>query len=47
MFDALQNSKTEFRDMEDVDEFDEAPAPTKNIQIAARILFYLFRACVG
>ncbi|TPX71870.1 hypothetical protein SpCBS45565_g00930 [Spizellomyces sp. 'palustris'] len=31
LFDALQTSKTEFEDQEDVDEFDAAPPPTKDL----------------
>lgn len=33
LFDGLQRSKTEFRDMDDVDEFDAVPAPTKDIKV--------------
>ncbi|KAI8588602.1 hypothetical protein BDZ88DRAFT_476427 [Geranomyces variabilis] len=31
LFDALQTSKTEFEDNEDIDEFDSAPPPTKDL----------------
>ncbi|KAI8915014.1 hypothetical protein DFJ77DRAFT_43795 [Powellomyces hirtus] len=31
LFDALQTSKTEFEDQEDIDEFDMAPPPTKDL----------------
>lgn len=34
LFEALQSSKTEFTDQEDVDEFDAAPAPTKNLSLS-------------
>jgi hypothetical protein len=34
LFDALQSSKSEFQDKEDVDEFDEAPAPTKDVKVS-------------
>ena len=33
LFDALQSSKTDFEDKEDVDEFDAAPAPTKDFTL--------------
>eukprot|EP00842_Homolaphlyctis_polyrhiza_P000785 jgi/Hompol1/1707/HPOL_005693-RA len=34
LFEALQSSKTAFEDKEDVDEFDAAPAPTKDIAVS-------------
>ncbi|KAL2913414.1 hypothetical protein HK105_207026 [Polyrhizophydium stewartii] len=34
LFEALQSSKTAFEDDEDVDEFDAAPAPTKDVAVS-------------
>ncbi|EGF79461.1 hypothetical protein BATDEDRAFT_25815 [Batrachochytrium dendrobatidis JAM81] len=34
LFEALQSSKTAFEDKDDVDEFDAAPAPTKNVTVS-------------
>ena len=46
LFDALQGSKTEYEDREDVDEFDAAPPPTKDISLSFRkdcfFLFFFF-----
>ena len=42
LFDALQTSKTEFIDAEDVDEFDEAPAPTKELTLSKRAIWSTF-----
>ncbi|KAI9298920.1 hypothetical protein K502DRAFT_298739 [Neoconidiobolus thromboides FSU 785] len=40
LFEALQKSKEEFEDEEDIDEFDtEAPSPTKNIEISFSMVF--------
>ncbi|KAJ3021631.1 hypothetical protein HKX48_008112 [Thoreauomyces humboldtii] len=44
LFDALQTSKTEFEDREDIDEFDAAPPPTKDLVLdwGAPSSVYLF-----
>jgi hypothetical protein len=42
MFDALQQSKTEFEDNEDVDEFDAAPAPTKDFALSWSSILHKF-----
>jgi hypothetical protein len=42
LFDALQSSKTEFEDKEDVDEFDAAPAPTKDLSLSWASIFQKF-----
>lgn len=39
LFQALQSSKTEFQDKEDVDEFDAAPAPTKELILSWMTVF--------
>jgi hypothetical protein len=42
LLEGLQNSKTEYLDKDDVDEFDAAPAPTKSIATDwGKILFYM------
>jgi hypothetical protein len=38
LFDALQQSKTDFEDQDDVDEFDAAPAPIKEFQLSWRLI---------
>ena len=42
LFDALQSSKTAFEDSEDVDEFDVAPPPTKNLIIDRNLAWKRF-----
>jgi hypothetical protein len=42
LFDALQSSTTEFKDKEDVDEFDAAPAPTKDFKLSRIAIFRKF-----
>lgn len=43
LFEALQISKTEYADDDEVDEFDsEAPPPTKNVVLDSRELFFFF-----
>ncbi|KAJ3261769.1 hypothetical protein HK103_004720 [Boothiomyces macroporosus] len=42
LFDALQSSKTEFEDKEDVDEFDAAPAPTKDFVLSWGAIYRKF-----
>ncbi|KAI8899738.1 hypothetical protein BC833DRAFT_584440 [Globomyces pollinis-pini] len=42
LFDALQSSKTDFEDKEDVDEFDAAPAPTKDLKLSWVAIFKKF-----
>ncbi|TPX40139.1 hypothetical protein SeMB42_g06136 [Synchytrium endobioticum] len=42
LFDALQTSKAEFEDDDDVDEFDVAPPPTKDIHLDPRIVWKKF-----
>ncbi|TPX34153.1 hypothetical protein SmJEL517_g03135 [Synchytrium microbalum] len=44
LFDALQTSKAEFKDDEDVDEFDIAPPPTKDIHLDPRVVWKKFLA---
>ncbi|KAJ3335814.1 hypothetical protein HDU91_002016, partial [Kappamyces sp. JEL0680] len=39
LFEALQSSKTEFEDKDDVDEFDAAPAPTKELVLSWSAIF--------
>jgi hypothetical protein len=41
LYDGLQASQTEFEDREDVDEFDVAPPPTKNLIVDRGISFFL------
>lgn len=43
LFDALQCSKNEFQDKEDVDEFDAAPAPTKDVRVSWGKRIFYFR----
>lgn len=42
LFNALESSKTEFEDTEDVDEFDSAPAPTKDLKLSWSSIFNKF-----
>ena len=42
LFDGLQTSKTEFVDADDVDEFDEAPAPTKELRLSKHAIWTTF-----
>ena len=42
LFDGLQTSKTEFIDADDVDEFDEAPAPTKELRLSKKAIWSTF-----
>lgn len=42
LFDALQSSKDAFEDSEDIDEFDVAPAPTKNLLVDKKIVWKRF-----
>jgi hypothetical protein len=42
LFEALQSSKTEFEDNDDVDEFDLAPAPTKDLSLSISSILQKF-----
>ena len=42
MFEQLKNSKNEYKDDENIDEFDPAPAPTKDIHVSFGNFFFFF-----